>query len=183
MAHLALSWLPRSHFQRPVTELNPLVVTATRSEHNLAEASAPVSVVSAEQIKAKGASNLLEALRGVSGVSLNGRQVGGRKTLSIRGAEEAEADDPILSVVNLIDVFLLIIAALLLAVASNPFSPVNNDDVTLIKNPGKADMEILVKEGETLAHYKSSGEIGQGEGAKAGIAYRLKDGSMLYVPE
>ena len=67
--------------------------------------------------------------------------------------------------------------------ASNPFSTFNNDDVTLIKNPGKADMEILVKEGETLAHYKSSGEIGQGEGAKAGIAYRLKDGSMIYVPE
>lgn len=72
----------------PVAELNPLVVTATRSEHNLAEAPASVSVITAEQIKAKGATNLLEALRGVPGVTLNGRQVGGRKTLSIRGAED-----------------------------------------------------------------------------------------------
>lgn len=37
--------------------------------------------------------------------------------MSLRLLEEAEADDPILSVVNLIDVFLVIIAALLLAVA------------------------------------------------------------------
>lgn len=72
----------------PVTELNPLVVTASRSEHSLADAPASVSVITAEQIKARGAGNLLEALRGVPGLSLNGRQVGGRKTLSIRGAED-----------------------------------------------------------------------------------------------
>lgn len=72
----------------PVTELNPLVVTASRSEHSLADAPASVSVITAEQIKVRGAGNLLEALRGVPGLSLNGRQVGGRKTLSIRGAED-----------------------------------------------------------------------------------------------
>ena len=43
----------------------------------------------------------------------------------LRLMEDLEADDPILSVVNLIDVFLVVIAALLLAVANssvNPFS-------------------------------------------------------------
>jgi len=103
--------------------------------------------------------------------------------MSLRLLEEAEADDPILSVVNLIDVFLVIIAALLLSVANNPLNPFTEDDFTLIKNPGEAHMEVLIKQGETLEHYKSSGQIGQGEGAKAGIAYRLKDGSMIYVPE
>lgn len=44
-------------------------------------------------------------------------------------------------------------------------------------------MEVVVKKGETLEHYKSNGEIGEGEGAKTGVAYRLKDGSMVYVPE
>jgi hypothetical protein len=28
-----------------------------------------------------------------------------------------------------------------------------------------------------------SGAIGQGEGARAGVAYRMKDGSIVYVPE
>lgn len=103
--------------------------------------------------------------------------------MSLRLLEEAEADDPILSVVNLIDVFLVIIAALLLAVANNPVNAFSQDDYTLIKNPGEANMEVLIKQGETLQHYKASGVIGQGEGAKAGVAYRLKDGSMIYVPE
>lgn len=103
--------------------------------------------------------------------------------MSLRLLEEAEADDPILSVVNLIDVFLVIIAALLLAVANNPFNPFIEGDATLIKNPGQANMEVVIKKGENLEHYKSSGQIGQGEGAKAGVAYKLKDGSMVYVPE
>jgi len=47
-----------------------------------------MTVITAEQIRARGATNLLEALRGTPGITLNGRQVGGRKTLSIRGAED-----------------------------------------------------------------------------------------------
>jgi len=103
--------------------------------------------------------------------------------MSSRLLEESDADDPILSVVNLIDVFLVVIAALLLAVASNPMNPFSADQVTVIKNPGQPNMEIVVKDGQKLDRYKSSGSIGQGEGAKAGVAYRLKDGSMVYVPE
>ena len=41
-----------------------------------------------------------------------------------RLTEDADGDDPLLSVVNLIDVFLVLIAALLLAVAKNPLNPV-----------------------------------------------------------
>lgn len=103
--------------------------------------------------------------------------------MSMKLLEDAEADDPILSVVNLIDVFLVIIAALLLAAANNPMNPFSHDQVTVIKNPGKPDMEIVVKDGEKLERYKSNGSIGQGQGSKAGVAYRMKDGSMVYVPE
>lgn len=97
--------------------------------------------------------------------------------------EDMEADDPILSVVNLIDVFLVIIAALLLAVANNPLNPFGEEKVTVIKNPGRADMEILQKDGRKIERYRASGGGGQGGGVKAGIAYRLEDGSMVYVPE
>ncbi len=97
--------------------------------------------------------------------------------------DEDEALNPMLSVANLVDVFLVVIAALLIAIAQNPMNPFSSDDVTVIKNPGQADMEIIVKKGEKIEHYKSSGEIGQGEGSRAGVAYRLKDGSMIYVPE
>ncbi|WP_374594742.1 DUF2149 domain-containing protein [Aquabacterium sp.] len=98
--------------------------------------------------------------------------------------DESESDDPILSVVNLIDIFLVIIAALLITIARNPLlNPFAHQDVTVITDPGKASMEMLIKKGDKIEHYKSSGQIGQGEGQKAGIAYRMKDGSMVYVPE
>lgn len=97
--------------------------------------------------------------------------------------DDVEEDDPILSVVNLIDVFLVVIAALLLAVANSSVNPFSTESVTIIKNPGKDNMEIIVKDGQKVDHYKASGEIGEGQGAKAGVAYRLKDGSMVYVPE
>lgn len=94
-----------------------------------------------------------------------------------------ESLNPILSAVNLIDVFLVIIAALLISIAQNPLNPFSAEDVTVIKNAGKKDMEVIIKKGEKIDKYKSEGKIGQGEGTKAGVAYRMKDGSMVYVPE
>lgn len=97
--------------------------------------------------------------------------------------DEVEDDDPILSVVNLIDVFLVIIAALLLAVANNPMNPFSNESATMIRNPGQPDMEVVIKDGQKIERYQASGSIGEGQGSKAGVAYRMQDGSMVYVPE
>ena len=97
--------------------------------------------------------------------------------------EEDESTNPMLSVVNLVDLFLVIIAALLIFIAQNPMNPFQAEDVMVIKNPGKDNMEIMIKEGQKIEKYESSGEIGKGNGIKAGVAYRLEDGSMVYVPE
>jgi len=97
---------------------------------------------------------------------------------------ESDADDPILSVVNLIDVFLVVIAALLVTIAQHPLKPfMHNDDVTIITNPGKPNMEVVSRHGERIVKYQASGQMGSGDGFKAGVAYRMKDGSMVYVPE
>lgn len=103
--------------------------------------------------------------------------------MKLRLMDEMEADDPILSVVNLIDVFLVIIAALLLAVAQNPLNPFAGEQLTIIKNAGKSDMEVVVKNGDKIERFKANGQVSQGHGVKAGIAYRLGDGSLVYVPE
>lgn len=104
-----------------------------------------------------------------------------RRPLNI--LEDEDGDDPILSVVNIVDVFLVVIAVLLIAVLENPLNPFAAQDVMVVTNPGKENMEMLVKEGKELKHYKASGQIGEGQGVKAGVAYRLKDGTMIYVPE
>lgn len=104
--------------------------------------------------------------------------------MSLKLLHEPESDDPILSVVNIIDIFLVIIAALLITVAQNPLlNAFGQQDVTVITNPGKPSMEMVVKQGEKIERYKSSGQIGEGDGDKAGTAYRMKDGSIVYVPE
>ena len=104
--------------------------------------------------------------------------------MALKLLHEAETDDPILSVVNLIDIFLVVIAALLITVAQNPMmNPFSKQDVTVITDPGKPTMEITVKKGEKIERYKSSGAVGSGDGEKAGVAYKMKDGSIVYVPE
>ncbi len=101
----------------------------------------------------------------------------------MRLLDENESINPALSLVNLVDVFLVLIAALLISIAQNPLNPFTEKDVTVIKNAGKPDMEIIIKKGEKIESFKSEGEMGAGDGKKAGVAYRMKDGSIIYVPE
>lgn len=96
----------------------------------------------------------------------------------------AEDDhDPMLSVVNLIDLFLVIIGVLMIMIAQNPLSPFNQDNVMVIENPGEDNMRITIKKGEEIKQYESTQSIGEGEGLRAGVTYRLNDGRMIYVPE
>ncbi|WP_440876417.1 DUF2149 domain-containing protein [Thalassotalea sp. PLHSN55] len=101
----------------------------------------------------------------------------------MRFLDEDEELNPIVSAVNLVDVFLVIIAALLIALAQNPLNTFSSDDVTVVKNAGKPNMEVIVKKGKEIKQYKSTGEVGSGEGMRAGVAYTMADGSFVYVPE
>lgn len=101
--------------------------------------------------------------------------------------DDAEGDDPLLSVINLIDVFLVLIAALLLTVASNPLNPYARDKITVIRNAGQADMEIITRDGSKIERFRGEGKsdtagVSQ-QGVRAGTAYRMGDGSLLYVPD
>ena len=52
------------------------------------------------------------------------------------------------------------------------------------KQPGCVlpNMEIITKDVQKITRFKASGASGEGDGKKAGTAYRIKDGSMVYVP-
>ncbi len=105
------------------------------------------------------------------------------KHLSILGEED---DDPMLSAVNLVDVFLVLVVALLTAVALQQQKEANlnqNNSVTIIKKPGEPDMEIVVRENGREIRYKGNGGSSEGQGVRAGVAYKLKDGNIIYVPE
>ncbi|GAD79583.1 DUF2149 domain-containing protein [Vibrio ezurae] len=98
----------------------------------------------------------------------------------MRFLEAEEADDPILSIINMVDLFAVVMAFLMMLNVTGAQLP---DNSILVENPGKKDMRITVKDGETLTRYESSDEIGEGAGTIAGQTYRLDDGRLVYVPK
>ena len=57
---------------------------------------------------------------------------------------------------------------------------------TMVKNPGKENMEIITKEGEKINRYTPSEDQDSKSGKrgkKVGIAYELENGEIIYVPE
>jgi hypothetical protein len=101
----------------------------------------------------------------------------------MRFLDEQDSDDPLLSVVNLIDVFLVVVAMLLIIVVKNPLNPFSSKNVVVVENPGEAHMTMTIKQGQELKKYESSSEVGEGKGTRAGTTYRLPDGRLIYVPE
>ena len=103
--------------------------------------------------------------------------------MAVRLLDDIDDDNPMNSVINLIDVFLVVIAALIIVISQNPLNPFSDDDVTVIKNAGKENMQMIVKKGKEIKKYNSTGGIGEGNGVKAGISYKMEDGSFVYVPD
>jgi hypothetical protein len=105
-----------------------------------------------------------------------------KRQFSILNSLDADDDDPVLSTINLIDVFMVVIGMLMIAVINNPMNPFAQDKLTIIRNEGQPNMEIITKDGQKVTRFKASGASGEGDGEKAGTAYRMKDGTMVYVP-
>jgi len=102
-----------------------------------------------------------------------------RRRFNVLGDEDT---DPMLSSVNLVDVFMVAMVMMAIALLSNPVIRLQMDDYTIMRDVGKPTMEITVKQGEKLTRFSATGQTSQGNGVKAGTAYRMKDGSMVYVP-
>ena len=62
----------------------------------------------------------------------------------------------------------------------------SKEDYTIVKNPGKDDMEIIMKKGEKIEKDKpseSEDASSKSKGKKIGIAYQLENGDIVYIPE
>ena len=97
-------------------------------------------------------------------------------------------DDPMSVVGNLFDVAMVFALALMVALVSrfNMTEMFSQDDFTIVKNPGKENMEIITKEGQQINRYTPSENQGNADGRRGkrvGIAYELENGEIIYVPE
>jgi hypothetical protein len=89
-------------------------------------------------------------------------------------------------VANLFDVAMVFAVALILGVfhvLNVPELMNASDTVTIIKNAGRDNMEIIQKNGVKLEKYTMTQEELGGDGLRLGVCYRLADGEMVYVPD
>ena len=99
-----------------------------------------------------------------------------------------EDSDPMSVVSNLFDVAMVFAVALMVALVTryNMTEMFSQEDFTMVKNPGKENMEIINKEGQKINRYTPSedqdAKSGK-KGRKVGIAYELDNGEIIYVPE
>ena len=99
-----------------------------------------------------------------------------------------EDTDPMSVVSNLFDVAMVFAVALMVALVSryNMTEMFSQEDFTMVKNPGKDNMEIITKEGDKINRYTPSSEESDktsNKGKRVGIAYELENGDIIYVPE
>lgn len=85
------------------------------------------------------------------------------------------------------DVAMVFAVALMVALVTrfNMTEMFSKEDFTMVKNPGKENMEIITKEGQEIKRYTPSEEqeTSGKRGKKVGVAYQLESGEIIYVPE
>jgi Uncharacterized conserved protein len=98
-----------------------------------------------------------------------------------------EVENPMNSVGNVFDVAMVFSVALLVALvlSFNIAELLTDQDITIVKNPGQENMQIITKVNDTyeIMEINAEEEIGGGVGEVLGQAYRLEDGRVIYVPE
>lgn len=101
--------------------------------------------------------------------------------------QSQEDNDPMSVLTNLFDVSMVFAVALMVALVTHfQMNEVfSKEDFTMVKNPGKQNMEIITKKGEKIEKYKSSKDAKKSgnRGKKVGVAYQLENGEIIYIPE
>lgn len=98
---------------------------------------------------------------------------------------ETNDRDPLEGMANLFDVAMVFAVALMVAIVTHMrvTEMFTQENFTMVKNPGKEEMEIIIKKGKEIEQYRASGEEGAGRGKRIGSAYQLETGEIIYVPD
>lgn len=95
-------------------------------------------------------------------------------------------DDPLTGVANLFDLSAVFIVGLIVTMFSAfQLLDLFNEkaDMTLIKKTSADNLQIISKKGKKIKAVEVTKAKTEGRGERLGTAYRLEDGTMVYVPE
>lgn len=102
------------------------------------------------------------------------------------GASALSDNDPMSGVANLFDIGLVFIVGLIVTL----FTAYNLQDlfsekseITILKMSKDKEVEIIIKKGKKIKAVKVTKQKAEGRGERLGVAYKLEDGSMIYVPD
>jgi len=87
---------------------------------------------------------------------------------------------------NLFDTAMVFAVALLLALVVSYNVPEllqPESSVTIVKNPGDPNMQIIIKDMSQIQVLNMTNKLAGGQGTKMGTAYQLESGQVVYVPE
>ncbi|BBE34772.1 DUF2149 domain-containing protein [Sphingosinicella microcystinivorans] len=103
-----------------------------------------------------------------------------------RRDEGSWQEDPLAGIANLFDISLAFIVAMVVALYSMVGAPSLLDpdsSWTMTRTDAQGRMEIVRKDGRQIRVEKVSDRKLSGNGDRLGVAYRLPDGKVVYVPE
>ena len=100
-------------------------------------------------------------------------------------SEPGEAD-PLAGLANLFDIGLVFIVGLLMTLFAvyrmqDLFD--QRSEVTILKRGPQGELEIITKRGTRVKALRATRDRVEGRGERLGTAYRLEDGTVVYVPE
>lgn len=95
-------------------------------------------------------------------------------------------EDPLSGVANLFDLGLVFIVGLVaMLFTAYHLQDLFNEksDMTIMKKTEDNQLEIITKKGKEIKAMRVTKAQAKGHGERLGTAYRLQDGTMVYVPD
>ena len=102
------------------------------------------------------------------------------------GSQALAENDPLTGVANLFDIGLVFIVGLIVTLFAayhlqDLFS--EKSEITIMKKSKDKEMEIITKKGKKIKAVKVTKMKAKGYGERLGIAYKMENGSVVYVPD
>jgi len=100
--------------------------------------------------------------------------------------DDFEGEDPLTGLANLFDLGLVFIVGLLLMLFATYHLQdlfTEKSEITIMKKLNNGEIEIITKKARKIKAMRVTKQKAKGKGHRLGVAYKLENGTMVYVPD